>query len=241
MHIMYPIYEIDHQVEYSRGELLLRTFFGAIYIVFPHSIILMILGIWSSILTFIAFWSILFTGRYPESMFEYQENLLRWQTRLNAVTLNLSDGYPAFGLNADHPGVEVEIPYPEELSRGEVLLKALFGWLYVGIPHGIILIFRLLITQILVFVAWWVVLFTGEYPRGIHEFNVGTLRWAFRANLYLQLMTDRYPPFSGAPDPYEGDDYDDMIDDDGEDYIDPNEDIDDAAEPDEIVPDPDED
>ena len=238
---MYPVFEIDHQEEYSRGELLLRTFFGAFYIVLPHAFILMFLGIWSSILTFIAFWSILFTGRYPESMFEYQERLVRWQTRLNAVTLNLSDGYPAFGLTAEHPGVEVEIPYPEDLSRGEVLLKAFFGWLYVGLPHGLILMVRIFVMYILMFVAWWVVLFTGEYPRGIHEFNVGTLRWAFRANLYLQLMTDRYPPFNGQPDPYEGEEYDDYADDEADDFMERNDEVDESAEGDDIVPDPDED
>ena len=201
---MYPLFEIDRQVEYSRGELLLRTFFGWIYIVLPHAFILGLLGIWSGILTFIAFWSILFTGRYPESMFEFQEQLQRWQIRFNAVTLNLSDGYPAFGLTAQHEGVHVEIPYPENLSRGELILKALFGFIYVIIPHGIILYLRLIATMILMIFAWFAVLFTGKYPAGMHEFNVGTLRWAFRVSLYMALMTDRYPPFSGRPDEWEG-------------------------------------
>jgi hypothetical protein len=209
---MYPLFEIDQQEEYSRGELLLRTFFGWIYITLPHAFILALLGIWSSILTFVAFWSILFTGRYPESMFEFQEKLLRWSTRLNAVTLNLRDGYPAFGLDAQHDGVSVEIPYPEHFSRGELILKVLFGVIYVLIPHGIILYFRFLITVILMIAAWFVVLFTGKYPEGMHEFNVGTLRWAFRVNLYMSLMTDRYPPFTGQPDEWDGDtEYADMV------------------------------
>ena len=60
-------------------------------------------------------------------MYEFQVKLIRWSTRVNAVIQNLVDGYPAFGLEADHPGVEVEIPYPEEMSRGELLLKVFFA------------------------------------------------------------------------------------------------------------------
>ena len=87
---------ISHQEHYSGSELLLRSIFGLIYIVLPHTLILFFLGIWGSILSAIAFWVILFTGRYPESMFEYQVQLLRWQLRLNARKYNLSDDYPPF-------------------------------------------------------------------------------------------------------------------------------------------------
>ena len=87
---------ISHQEHYSRSELLLRSIFGLIYIVLPHTLILFFLGIWGSILSAIAFWVILFTGRYPKSMFEYQVQLLRWQLRLNARIYNLSDDYPPF-------------------------------------------------------------------------------------------------------------------------------------------------
>src|ERR1700679_2492188 len=87
---------ITHQDSYSRGQLLLRTFFGFIYITLPHIFFLMIFEIWSAILTFVSFWVILFTGRYPESFFEYQVKMTRWNIRLNARRYNLSDGYPDF-------------------------------------------------------------------------------------------------------------------------------------------------
>ncbi len=192
---------ISHQEEYSRLELILRTLFGYFYIVLPHAFILMFLALWGSILTFIAFWSILFTGRYPESFFEYQVKLIRWQTRVNARMYNLADEYPAFGLNAEDSHVDVQIAYPQSLGRGMAIVKVLFGGLYVGLPHGFILIFRVIWTFILVIVAWFVVLFTGKFPESMHEFIVGTMRWSTRVNLYLGLMTDDYPPFSGAPDP----------------------------------------
>ena len=89
---------IQHQESYSRGELLLRTFFGWIYIIIPHAFILLFVSLWGAILQFVAFWVILFTGRYPQSMFEFQVGLMKWNLRVSARLYNISDGYPAFGL-----------------------------------------------------------------------------------------------------------------------------------------------
>jgi uncharacterized RDD family membrane protein YckC len=83
------------------------------------------------------------------------------------------------------------------LSRGLLLLRAFFGFLYVGIPHGFCLTFRSWATGIIAFLAWWVVLFTGKYPETWHAFNVGTYRWMMRVQLYMGFFTDEYPPFSG--------------------------------------------
>lgn len=188
---------IKHQEQYSRGELLLRTFFGWIYIVLPHAFILLFLRIWSSILTFIAFWAILFTGRYPESFYEYQVKLLKWQLRLNARVFNLADGYPSFGLSAEDDETQFEMAYPERLSRGVLLLKVFLGAFYVVLPHGLVLFFRAIATYVIVFLAFWAVLFTGRYPESWHRFVTGFFRWQYRVNLYMGLMTDKYPPFTG--------------------------------------------
>ncbi|MBN2572011.1 MAG: DUF4389 domain-containing protein [Ignavibacteriales bacterium] len=194
-------FNIQHQEKYSRGELLLRTFFGWLYIGIPHGFLLGFVGIWSAILTFIAFWSILFTGRYPQSFYEFQVKYLRWYTRVYATMMNFIDGYPAFGTSVPNDEkVQVEIQYPEKLGRGLVLLKIFFGWLYCAFPHVIIWYFRMLASFFLMFIAWWIVLFTGNYPANSHKFNVGTMRWMFRVYLYLYLMTDEYPPFSGKTD-----------------------------------------
>lgn len=189
--------KVTLQENYSRLELLVRSIFGAIYIGIPHLFLLIFLGFWSQIVTFIAFWSILFTGRYPESFFEFNEKYLRWNWRLNARLNNLCDGYPAFGLNAEDEFTHFSVDYPEHLGKAHALVKVLFGLFYVILPHGFVLIFRSLASLVLMFVAFWVVLFTGSYPTSIHEFNVGTMRWSTRVNLYLLLMTDKYPPFSG--------------------------------------------
>ena len=191
---------IKHQETYSRGELLLRTIFGFFYIGIPHFFLLFFVGIWSAILQFISFWAILFTGRYPESFFEFQVGVMRWNIRLNARLMNLSDGYPAFGIHGTDDQTSLDVPYPESLSRGLAIVKLLFGAIYVGIPHGFILFFRLIWGSVLTFIAFWVVLFTGKYPESWHTFNVNTMRWSTRVNIYLGFMNDKYPPFSGQPD-----------------------------------------
>jgi hypothetical protein len=195
--------DITYQEKYSRGELLLRTFFGWIYIALPHMFVLMFMGIWGAILQFVAFWVILFTGRYPESMFEYQTGLMKWSVRLTARLYNVSDGYPAFGIKSTDDLTNLEIPYPEKVSRGLTLVRMLFGIFYVYIPHFFILYFRAIWVGLQMFIAWWVVLFTAEYPKSMHEWVVGQIRWQMRVSLYMMYMTDTYPPFTGDELPEE--------------------------------------
>ncbi len=86
--------------------------------------------------------------------------------------------------------------YPENLSRGKVVLKALLGWLYAGIPHGVVLYFYGIAVSVVTFIAFWIILFTGKYPRGLYDFVVGYIRWSQRVTTYLYLMRDEYPPFT---------------------------------------------
>ena len=188
---------VKHQEEYSRGELLLRSFFGAFYIALPHGFLLFFMSIWSAILQFVAFWIVLFTGKYPQSMFEFQVGLMKWNLRVTARLYNLADGYPAFGIGGADEHTDLQVEYPEKISRGLVIVRALFGLFYVMLPHMFILIFYSIWCQILIFVAWWIVLFTGKFPESMHETIVGLIRWQTRINLYMGYMTDAYPPFSG--------------------------------------------
>lgn len=188
---------IKNQEQYSRAELLLRTLFGWIYIAIPHGFLLLFVGLWSSILSFIAFWVVLFTERYPQSFFEFQTGVYRWSLRLRARLNNVSDGYPAFGIKGTDEYTQLDIPYPEKLNRGLLLLRIFFGWIYVLIPHGFILFFRAIATGVVIFVAWWIILFTAKYPQSLHDFVTGTIRWGTRVNLYMSFMTDAYPPFTG--------------------------------------------
>lgn len=94
--------------------------------------------------------------------------------------------------------VKFTVDYPEKLSRGSLVLKTLFGWLYVGIPHGIILMLYGIAVSVVLFISWWAILFTGRYPKGMFSFILGYVRWYLRVYAYWgNWFTDKYPPFSG--------------------------------------------
>ena len=190
-------FSIDYPEKLSRGKLLLKTFFGWLYVGIPHGIILIFYGIAVSVVTFIAWWVILFTAKYPKGMFNFVIRYWRWDIRVSAYLSLLTDAYPPFsGDELDTP-VKFLIEYPENLSRGKLLLKTFFGWLYVGIPHGIILIFYGIAVSVVTFIAWWVILFTAKYPKGMFNFVIRYWRWDIRVSAYLGLLTDAYPPFNG--------------------------------------------
>ena len=190
-------YSIAHQDRYSRGQLILRTLFGLIYIAIPHLFLLLFLGIWSAILSFVTFWVVLITAHFPESIFNYQIALQRWGLRVAASLGNLADGYPPFGLNATSDKVALDVERPAHVNRGLVILRLLLGAFYVGIPHGICLLVRAIGAGVLGFLAWFAILFAGRFPARWHAFIVGTYRWNMRVSLYLGYFTDAYPPFTG--------------------------------------------
>jgi len=183
----------------SRALLLLRTFFGWLYVGIPHCICLFFIGICAAIAQFIAFWVVLFTGHYPRSLFEFVVNAFQWQLRVSIYLNFLNDEYPPLSMHANHPA-EFIVEYPDRLSRLHLLGRILFGWLYIMIPHGFCLYFRGIAHAVVTFVAWWVVLFSGNMPEDMHRFLVGTYRWQARLNAYVCFLTDEYPLFSGKPE-----------------------------------------
>ena len=187
---------IKHQESYSRGELLLRTLFGIFYIQLPHMFVLLFIGIAAMFINFIAFWAILITGNYPRGMWNFMVGMLRWNLRLGARLNNLSDGYPAFGLDVQDSATELAIDYPEKSSRGLLLARTFFGIFYILIPHGFCLLFLAIGAVFVKIIAFWVVLITGNYPKGMHDYMVGVTRWGMRVNAYYYNLTDTYPPFS---------------------------------------------
>jgi hypothetical protein len=193
-------FAVPIQSSYSRLELIIRFLFGGLYIGIPHGFLLAIFGLWGFILGVVTFFSILFKGNYPSTLFNYQLQLMRWQLRVKTRLLPLADGYPLFGLEAQDKAVRLEVALPPQTSLLLTLVRLFFGGLYVGIPHYFILFFRLLWGFILSFLAFWSVLFTKRHPVGLHRFWVETLRWHYRIRLYLSFMVDTYPPFNGKPE-----------------------------------------
>jgi len=93
----------------------------------------------------------------------------------------------------EKPGypITIGVAYPEKLSRLSTFFR-----LILAIPQYIVLYFVNIVAFILMFFAWWAILFTGKYPRGLFDFVAGYVRWNTRVTGYFSLLTDKYPPFS---------------------------------------------
>ncbi len=157
----------------------------------PHFIILYALGIAAGVVWFIGFFAILFTGKFPEGMFKFMVGYFRWTANVTAYVGLMRDEYPPFSLDAGLYPVTVDIAYPESLNRWLVLIK----WLLI-IPQIFVIVFIFIAVYITEIIAWFAILFTGRYPRGLFNFAVGASRWNQRINAYIYFMRDEYPPFS---------------------------------------------
>jgi hypothetical protein len=134
---------------------------------------------------------ILFRHKYPRWWFDWNLELQRFGNRVAAYLALMDDRYPA---TDEHQSVQLDYPYPDaqrDLNRWLPLVK----WL-LAIPHYIVLFFLDIAVLVVVIVAWFAILFTGRYPRGMFDFVEGVIRWHNRVIAYAWvLVTDRYPPF----------------------------------------------
>jgi hypothetical protein len=175
-----------------------------------------------AITTAVAGLAILFTGRYPRGIFDFNVGVLRWSWRVAFYTYSAlgTDQYPPFTLRDDpaYPA-RLEIAYPQRLSRCLVLVK----WWLLAIPHylvvaiftggawsiwsgdgGVLYATAGGLLGLLVLFAGVALLFTGRYPRSLFDFVLGLNRWVFRVVAYAALLTDAYPPFrldAGSDEP----------------------------------------
>ena len=133
---------------------------------------------------------LLFRQKYPRWWFDWNLQLLRFSNRVTAYVGLLDDHYPS---TDEEQAVHLDFPYPDagQLNRWLPLVK----WL-LAIPHYIVLFFLAIGAVVAVIIAWFAILFTGRYPRGLFDFVQGVIRWGARVIAYaFALVTDRYPPF----------------------------------------------
>ena len=185
----------------------------------PHYLVLALLWVGFLVSTIAAGFAILFTGRYPRSLFEFNVSVLRWSWRVGFYAYSAlgTDRYPPFTFAAADYPADLQVDYPERLSNGLVLVK----WWLLAIPHYIVLaaltggaiavpaVWPALrggsaafaatsgvsLLSALVLIAAVILLFTRRYPGGLFDLVVGVDRWAYRVAVYAALMRDEYPPF----------------------------------------------
>ena len=199
------------------------------FLAIPHYIVLAFLWVAFLVATVIAGFAILVTGRYPRSLFDFNVGVLRWNWRVGFYVYAAlgTDRYPPFTLaRADYPA-DLDVAYPEHLSRGLVLVKCLLAvphLLIVGLIAGDLLpypwtdrsdwtpglqpIGGYSVLNLLVVVAGFFLLITGRYPHALFDLLVGINRWLYRVLTYIAFMHDAYPPFRLDQGPYEPDDVD---------------------------------
>jgi hypothetical protein len=201
MSVSYPLSIKGELTEpLSRGLWLVKWLLGI-----PHFIVLAVLWVAAIVVTIIAFFAIVFTGKYPKDLFNFVVGVMRWTWRVGFYSYEAlgTDKYPPFTLEpqADYPA-DLNVEYPEKLSQGLVWIK----WWLLAIPHYIIVAFfqggghkyRFGLVHVLSIFAGFAILFTdsGKYPPELFKFVMGMNRWGYRVLAYALLMTDKYPPFT---------------------------------------------
>ncbi len=157
----------------------------------PQLIVIYLLRIVATILTFLSWFAILFTGRYPKAFFEFSSGVLRWEANVFAYVGLLRDEYPPFSWEPGEYPLTLDIDRVPRQSRFRLFIR----WFAI-IPHQIVFFFVAVAALFTTFLAWFAILFTGRYPRGLFKFGVGVMRWFMRMEAYQYLLRDEYPPYS---------------------------------------------
>ena len=185
-------YPVSFDIEYVAQHDRLTSFFRLIWCI-PILVVLCALssGEGAGIAGAIAL-MIIFRQRYPRWWFDFSLELMRFETRVFTYLFLLTDRYPS---TVEKQVLRLDITYPnaqKDLNRWLPIVK----WL-LAIPHYIVLAFLFAGVVFATIFAWFAILFTGSYPKGIFDYVVGVMRWGTRVNAYAFLLaTDKYPPFS---------------------------------------------
>jgi uncharacterized protein DUF4389 len=185
-------YPVTFRADYVEKRSRLTTFFRLILAI-PHFIVVTLYFLAAEIVVIISWFALLFTGRYPQGMYDFVAGALRYQTRVYGYASLLSDQYPPFSGDPATPyPVDLVIGPPKaEYSRLKVLFR-----LILGIPVLIIQYAMQIVAQVGAFLAWWAIVFLGRQPKGLQDMIVLGLSYQQRATVYFALITEDWPPFT---------------------------------------------
>ena len=183
-------YPVNLKIDYSETSIKLTALIRLVLVI-PIIIVIALISSYAETLSLAVALMILFREKYPKWWFDWNLALTKFWLRIAAYGLLMRDEYPS---TDDDQSIQVDIPYPDvkkDLNRWMPLVK----WILV-IPHIIVLLFIFIAVVFCSVFAWFAILFTGRYPKGIFDFVEGFLRWSLRVNAYVFLLTtDEYPPF----------------------------------------------
>ena len=185
-------YPVTFRADYVEKRSRLTTFFRLILAI-PHFIAVTLYFLAAEVVVIISWFALLFTGRYPQGMYDFVAGALRYQTRVYGYAALLSDQYPPFSGDPATPyPVDLVIGPPKaEYSRMKVLFRIILA-----IPVLIIQYAMQIVAQVGAFLAWWAILFLGRQPKGLQDMIVLGLSYQQRATVYLALITEDWPPFT---------------------------------------------
>jgi hypothetical protein len=186
--VAYPvIFEADYVEKRSR----LTTFFRWLLAI-PQIIVMVFYGFAAGIVVIVAWFALLFTGRWPQGMYDFVAGFLRYSTAVNGYLYLLTDKYPPFGPETDDYPVRLRIAPPkEEYSRLKVLFRIILA-----IPPYIIAYAMNIVAQVGAFLAWFAIVVLGRQPKGLQDMIVLGLSYQQRAYTYMALITEDWPPFT---------------------------------------------
>jgi uncharacterized protein DUF4389 len=186
--VPYPVtFEADYVEKRSR----LTTFFRWLLVI-PHAIVLAFYGIAAGVVVIIAWFALLFTGRWPRGMYDFVAGAFRYATAVHGYLYLLTDEYPPFGPDVDSYPVRLNIAPPkDQYSRLKVLFRIILS-----IPPYIIAYAMNIVMQVGAVLAWFAIIVLGRQPKGLQDMIVLGLSYQQRAYAYMALLTEDWPPFT---------------------------------------------
>jgi hypothetical protein len=157
----------------------------------PQMIVAYLLLSVLGILSVIAWFAVLFTGRYPKAFFDFNVGIMRWSANVGAYVALLRDEYPPFSMEPGEYPVVLSLERAERQSRFRLFIR----W-FAAFPNYFVLSLLSIAWFVTTMISWFAVLISGRYPRGLFKFSVGVQRWYHRYTAYAYLLRDEYPPYS---------------------------------------------